>query len=52
MLLAEFPYNISQLAWHKDRLALTLDSKAEEETQVMLFNTQIVSVFFSAPTQF
>lgn len=37
-LIATFEHEISQLAWHNERLAISLRS---EETQVMLFNTQI-----------
>lgn len=40
-LIAEFPHDIVQLTWHSERLAILLDS---DETQVMLFNTQVVSL--------
>ena len=41
-LIRIFEYPISQIAWHNERLAVSLDS---DHIQVMLFNTQIVSFF-------
>ena len=42
-LIRVFEYPISQIAWHNERLAVSLDS---DHIQVMLFNTQIVSFFY------